>query len=288
MTGLGAPPWVARATRTAWDRLAEVAPDGAMPPPGNLRRLEELGCGHYGCVLPTTDARWVFKLTSDLSEAHFVAMALRFAERDGAWPLGLTRYSGVWALPGVAYRTRQVFALWRERAEVVGIWRVESALNYTDSWAYDATEYMEFYELLQRFTSAADVLRRLVAGRHPKVVAAGVDAWRNDPSVYRAGVELLWSSSMDAGNALRQRGPLPHRIGVVLQYLESIGQQMENTPYADAIGALFTDYLERGVVLADVHGGNVGLMDGTILVTDPGHAVILEPELEAIQVPVLD
>jgi len=264
-----------------------------MPESADVRSLEELGCGHYGCVLPTEGAAWVFKLTSDPSEAHFIALALQLAAEDGEWPRGLTRYASVWALPGVTHRGRQVFALWRERAEVVGLNVVEDriARAFPDPAArvYTRRSVRDFGDLLSRFLLAGRALRKRWAKLHPRWREANVEAFRaGREDVYAAGVALMTSTLDRAAHLLKYPGRDKFFVAGVLQYMENIGQTMENTYLADAIGSLFTDYLERGVVLADVHHGNVGLdAEGTIIVTDPGHAILLDPALESVQVPVL-
>jgi len=70
------------------------------------RTFKEFGCGHYGCVFPTTVDNMVFKLTSDASEAAFVATALKLPD----WPDGMIRYHRIVELSGEKHRRRRAGA----------------------------------------------------------------------------------------------------------------------------------------------------------------------------------
>jgi hypothetical protein len=66
-------------------RLAKVAGQKRMPPPGEL---SPLGCGVYGCVYPTQTPGLVLKATYDQSEGTFVGKAIALGE----FPAGIVRY----------------------------------------------------------------------------------------------------------------------------------------------------------------------------------------------------
>ena len=117
-------PWVGRVLTDWWPTLRDaVGSDRLMPrsaPRENPRRkrvqLREYGCGYYGCVFPTGNSGLVFKVTTDSSEAAFVAAA-RTIE---AWPHGMVLYTNVWQLAGEKHGRRPVYVLWREAAGHVG------------------------------------------------------------------------------------------------------------------------------------------------------------------------
>ena len=69
------------------------------------------GCGHYGCVFPTSRPNVVLKITTDPSEAEFVKTAMQI----GRWPDGIVVYYQIKAI-GDTYRGRGVHLIWREEA----------------------------------------------------------------------------------------------------------------------------------------------------------------------------
>ena len=58
-----------------WDQMVARVGTGLMPTESDSAnwKFEELGCGHYGCVLATESPGTVIKLTTDMSEAAFVS-----------------------------------------------------------------------------------------------------------------------------------------------------------------------------------------------------------------------
>ena len=87
--------------------------------------------------------------------------------------------------------------------------------------------------------------------------------------------------------AKRYRGPL--RLAVALRLCDITAEIMENTYGCDTVGDALRYYLKEGILLADVHTGNVGTVERTPgwVITDPGHAVGLEDRWSSVSVPVL-
>lgn len=81
---LASTPWVDRAANSVWSRIVAASPKPAWVPLHTTSRgkvkVEELGCGHYGCVMPTDDPEVVCKITSDATEAVFIAAAMTLGE----------------------------------------------------------------------------------------------------------------------------------------------------------------------------------------------------------------
>ena len=100
MTGLGKTAWVDRHLGLAWERVRAAVPKEDWLPQvideGGVAKTSftEYGCGHYGCVMPTYDDGVVMKLTSDETEAYFVAAALSMNDPN-AWN-GLTEYYAIY------------------------------------------------------------------------------------------------------------------------------------------------------------------------------------------------
>ncbi len=122
------PEWSFDLLDRIWSRLQARVPEALMPIPEEAvvpvrsnPRVREYGSGHYGVVMPTRDPRWVFKLTTDVSEAHFINairnMGMRCSLR------GICRYSAVYDV-GERQPSRsssgRTYAVWRESADIAG------------------------------------------------------------------------------------------------------------------------------------------------------------------------
>src|SRR5688572_6335160 len=100
MTGLGKTPWVDRTLKSVWGPLA-LATDPAWMPRAKIGKrsvsVEEYGCGHYGCVMPTAGVPGVVvKITTDPTEAAFITAALQLGQDEYS---GLVRYVAIYQLP---------------------------------------------------------------------------------------------------------------------------------------------------------------------------------------------
>lgn len=78
-------------------------------------RLDQYGCGAYGCVVPTSDPSVVFKITTDESEARFIADILPTLTPQE----GCVRYHQIVQLAGER-DGRSMFGIWRESASRIG------------------------------------------------------------------------------------------------------------------------------------------------------------------------
>lgn len=266
------PPWADKALRQEWDRIAEVGLP--MPLRGARGKFEELGCGHYGCVMPTNDDRVVFKLTSDPTEAEFIKLA-----QPLGWPDGIVRYYGVQEID-FQYRRRQVFAVWREAAHNVG------KLQLWGGWKddYDKRSQLEFASNLARFQElAARVRNALLKAKDASVLwdkAKDLEdwAWRSVSSDDAMGTMTAGRRFVFHGLG-RYKGA--HNVAASWRACAIIAELMENTYLSDSVGGAFTFYMEHKMLLADVHAGNVGQVeredygDPIWVITDPGHVIVL-------------
>ena len=80
--------------------------------------FREYGCGHYGCVMPTATPGLVIKVTTDATEAAFVAAYLSMPPRER--PAGIVPYHRIIAIRSESHMKRPVFVLWRDEAQHVG------------------------------------------------------------------------------------------------------------------------------------------------------------------------
>jgi hypothetical protein len=280
MSAIGKTPWVDQSMRSAWDRIVAAAPvAGGIPRliDGKRFSVEEYGCGHYGCVMPTQDPRVVAKLTSDPTEAFFVTAALQLAARDRDWPEGIVRYYGIFRTPG-SYRGRPIFVIWREEATDVGFLLKGS---YGDRYKSEAIR------LLMAFKDVAALVRDTLA-RSSEPFRMVEQASRHHPS------NDLVASMLNTRNP-RERIPSwvkgAGRVALGLAFLRYTAQMLEHTYYMDQVGTTLGYYLDAGLLLADVHANNLGLVKdragSALVITDPGHAVPLLPQWAQVEVPIL-
>jgi hypothetical protein len=243
---------------------------------GGKVTVEEFGCGHYGCVMPTDDPEVVCKITSDAAEAVFVAAALSL----GSFPEGIVKYFGVFELPG-EHRKRKTFILWREAATSVGL-RTDS-----DYDTYATNNLRRFLYLFKNCASAArDSLKNAndVAAMLASAKAQSDWAWEQSRKIDLNRDE--GASAIDSFlSYIRGAG----RVAFALTMCDVIAETMENTDGCELVGDALRHYLTEGILLADVHGGNVGKVKRTsgYIITDPGHAVGLEERWRAVSVPAL-
>jgi len=291
VTGLGETAWVDRHLGLAWDRVRSAVPKEDWLPQvideeGIAKTsFAEYGCGHYGCVMPTYDDKVVMKLTSDATEAFFVAAALSMDDPN-AWN-GLTEYYAIYRLRAGFHRRRPIYVLWREASHAVGITAIGHALGaekdpYADQSTPEArrARYIERSlvqmgdYMLQFKESAAKVRDTLKRSKDPYALIEETQTWE----------QWAWNEvSSDYGDNTwvfnNTRGA--QRIAAHLRACQQVAELMEHTYLSDAVGEALGFFLENGLLLADVHLNNIGLVyredyDGDrVVITDPGHAVPL-------------
>lgn len=121
------PAWVARAVANNWQTIVDN--HSPLPKFGAVRAsrnritatMRELGCGAYGCVLPTEDPSVVLKITTDATEMEFVTDLLKLL------PVPITtRYDAATWVRGT-HNGRRIGMLLRESADYVG--KIEEAIG---------------------------------------------------------------------------------------------------------------------------------------------------------------
>lgn len=244
-----------------------------------------LGCGNYGCVYSIQgDSNIVVKITTDPAEVFFIQTALSLA----AWPEdGIVRYYNILQAPDQLYKGRDVFIIWREAAQDVGsTFRVVT----TDS-PYDMRLKGAALRRLMQFKRYAHELRlALQRAKDPAKLLCGAKTYQDwareyiseddwDRAALRDG--SFERAKMMAAPFLRFRGA--QRVAYLLRACAVTTEFMENEPLLDQVGVALGFYLDRGILLADVHAGNIGKVfrDGYWheVITDPGHAYDLRPLL---------
>ena len=225
--------------------------------------LEPLGCGVYGCVYLTNDPRWVFKVTTDISEAHMVAI---LETLPGKYP-GLVAYRGVYEIPNVPRRT---FVLWREAADLVGL--NAAAAFFADHPRYGISPFaMGDTEML--------LYAVLTLGRDMFSIA---ERWAGEGKSHL----VARAYTMAKGGAAPPTGS--GKLGVymsLLQAYESTCQKMLKDPLLQLVGKSLLDLFEVGITLNDLNANNVGITARSspfLVVTDPGHVIPLDNRYQSV------
>lgn len=270
--------WVDRILRNYWADLELLVPAQWMPDVDALA----LGAGRYGCVLKTRDPEVLCKITSDPTEANFVAASIARPALVSAEDNGITRYKKILGT-GFVRRRRPVYVLWRTAADHVGFldWFYESVdgdvpLRLKDLGfdQYHATPLRDSIKMLDNFMAFASLardslFRRLRRSEFPEAVLS--DAWNSYTNHSSADSEITLQQL-----SFSYRGIA--RVGAALRRCWDIGLEMSNTDVIYPVGKALVELLEEGVLLADVHAANVGLTsEGQAIITDPGHALAIHP-----------
>ena len=279
--GVGETPWVDRALQSTWDRIVAQVPEGWMPErmPGRKFAIQELGCGHYGCVAPTVNPNIVFKLTSDVTEARFVVMSMNLEPTEG-----IVKYYKIFALRESEHRRRPLFVLWRQSAKNVTFFADYYSFSrsiWLHKYGYDEYQLRNVQEGLKylgQFLTWARDVREKVAGalkRNP-----------NREEIFTAIWNAFENSDAEADPRFYKGIP---RIGVGLRKCYELAMLMQNTDVIYPIGTALGYYLDEGILLADVHTNNIGRdAEDKLIITDPGHAVEFHPKwTELPKVPII-
>jgi hypothetical protein len=195
---------------------------GFLPEPSEENIL---GCGYWGCVLPTADKRFVLKLTLDSTEGPHVAMAM---DRFPLHP-GIAYFHRIWKLPGRVWAGSDGGNVWlyvilREEVNVDSIWSVKKK------------------------------------GRKQVYVPA-----RGFKKIHDALEELpVCCSCLSESRGMRRRGlcsrdRVAENEGDLVKLLKRVGLTDRKSKGYHVANLLAHAYEEHGVLLGDVHFGNVGL-----------------------------
>lgn len=265
------PAWSNAAVTDLWSQLERRVGKKRMP----LRRgskYREYGAGRYGVVLPTGQTGVVLKLTTDKSEA----MAAAWLARQRRPLPGIARYYDVLELP-VKHRGRTVYALWREEAHYVG------GIRYHKDSKRDRAQFRTENKLLSTATSTAQSLVQRLTDDPRKIDAFAVVAREAHARVKRIPLksmveEFLRLDTLRAGHGTRttvERVLLGARLLSRGKILNRVGDAM-------------TTAFERGVFLADVHDGNIGMVTRGkktfAVITDPGNAIPVSRKFGATKI----
>lgn len=254
---------------------------GLPAPLAQHGHYKEYGCGVYGCVFGTSDPNVVFKVTNDVSEAGFAVISQNLLAR-GLMLQGLTRYHGIYVLPTSSDEIEPEFAIWREAAQDVGevffkkrYVNERTILGEMYDWDdHDAREaHTVSGEYLMMYKDWAESLyfefkaQRKKRGREQAIAWAQEEMRRND--LYNEGSEI---------------------VPPVTQCIIT-AEAMRGVDYLRPIARTYIELAKVGVFIGDVHMGNLGMAPDRVsegpVITDPGHAAVLNPDFMDVKIPPL-
>jgi len=277
---LGETPWVDRHLRQTWAILQQEIDPDLLPLelPQRAFSVEELGCGYFGCVMPTANPGVVVKLTTDESEAWFAYVAMQLAARDG-WPPGVVRYHNVLKLQGRSHRRRPLYLLWRDTAWHVGFLRGQfhDAL-YRNLQEYDRWTALVLHKMRRKGSDSGELLAE--AARYEERV------WTDVAEHLRFKGDLIQVGL--SASPSRQHG---YDVAVAVRACATIAQFMANTYGNDTLGTALEYYIDSGLLICDLHAGNVGMIriaDYDELqpgITDPGLTVPVDLKWLDVRLP---
>lgn len=264
------PAWTNSALERHWEALERKVGAARMPIVERGSKgltAREYGSGYYGTVLPTHTKGTVLKITSDPTEAKFAYAAKRLRH----YPAGIVKYGPVFELGG-SHDGRPIFALWREEAYDVGdavSGRSEDSLN-------DIIDY-------------ADKAFKLLGTRDQRT--QNLQAIRDAAKKFRGqtGYENCGHPSDFEQPIMFRRST---RAGYGVDAAQELAQCLAGSKDIPLVGKAIVELADQGVLLSDVHGGNVGKVKrgsrSVAVITDPGNVVFLNERLAELEPPSID
>jgi hypothetical protein len=232
----------------------------------------ELGCGAYGCVLPTDDKDVVLKVTTDATEFGLVSKIL--PEIGGA-PEGLVRYYAWAELDGkvrIAKGEHAAYALWRESASDIGDLG-EKLIEAARTAGTSRRGALRPYELLSEQQRAATEAYAMLA-RAPNPDRLYMEAIHHhdvsvDVPLAKPGLPEIYAASAPPARAL----------ALLINYFRACVAELATGGDLAMVGSALLHMFDRGILVADVHTENVGRVKrGNArpwVITDPGNVAVL-------------
>jgi hypothetical protein len=294
------PSWSDEAIAFNWDALRDRLPAAWLPVRVHDTELtkravfDEYGCGSYGCVYATREPDVVFKATSDPTEADFISLVQALKLRMP----GVVRYHRIFLMDGLRKRDRvgarithsALYAIVRESADEVG--------KMNEGQGADRQQAQMVLGLLTSFKEIASALRHGVQHIGESFGRKAFSAqYPDDPEDHilpaKAG-DLRPSSRVRPAQVdlhLPEDWPDERKGALAYQALLVIARRMGRIPLGFWIGDALETLTLKGLILADVHHKNIGIVkrgpDDAWVITDPGHLVRLRTDLPRVEIPEL-
>jgi hypothetical protein len=228
--------------------------------------------------MPTSDPGVVIKVTTDATEASFVAAYLSMSQSQR--PVGIVPYHRILAIRNESHLKRPVFVLWRDEAQYVGDvahWIAEKARDFEKKYYSDS--YKKVMRLIGNCLDAGREIRKRIVNR-PDAAEVLREATSRMDAVWQRGYPPRTGSSR------------AESIAWFMCVFDQNAQELTSEPMGNYVGQGLHDAFEAGLLLADVHLNNIGMPSGplaeeigmTPIITDPGHAIALDDRYAGVTV----
>lgn len=281
---LGETAWVDRHLGAVWDRLTErvsetwlplVMTEGDALIATNGRRrfsVEELGCGYYGCVMPTGEPDLVCKITSDVTEARFVSAYLSMPPANRVQE-GIVVYQKILAIEDRKHRNRPLFLIWRQEAFDIGFLLTIGSSSFRAQRVADMG--FDEYHVRAIREGVAYLRAFLMSAQHARGRIYRQLQLRDREEVLTEVWNLFESANPELNPCNYQGLPA---AAIHLRHAWDAAMMMANTDVIYPVGAALVDFIEEGLLLVDVHMQNIGRNhQGLAVITDPGHVIAIHP-----------
>ena len=248
--------------------------------------FKEYGAGHYGVVYPTQKPGIVCKITTDQTEAQFVANAISLNKR----PAGIVKYHAVFRFSGKSHKRRPVYIVWRDEAHPPVLASDGSHAGIVYQNALHSTKHV------------ASIIRSMITGMFSRVKAMGVSSVWKRVAVAKNMEErefyfFLPEQSLDMDKPttiynwlLKFKGlriPMENKLAALF-WLFKNGCDNLDMSHGFSPGHALWWYFENDMLLADVHANNVMKdQDGNWDISDPGHMIELSDRYANVKIPSL-
>ncbi len=268
------PAWTNSALLRQWDDIERLVGRARMPKvnshTANKLVAQEYGSGVYGTVMPTNTKGIVVKVTSDPTEATFAYMLSKM----GRYPEGIVKYYDVFELEGER-RGRPIYVLWREEAYDVGKSLTRQAANMLVDLR---SEIDPAFRLTYSEPERSEHLRPIKSAARAYRKHTGYERGGSGPNL--VGKAKMWLSDKDV------------RAGYGIDAARAIADNLAHGDSGRLVGAAIRDLIDRDILLADIHPGNVGKVPRRgqmrTVITDPGNVGFLTNKHHKYEVPTIE
>lgn len=232
--------------------------------PKQRKSFKEYGTGHYGAVYPTQMPGIVCKITTDKSEAQFVANAISI----GKWPEGIVKYYAIFQFKQRTHKRRPVYILWRDEAHPPQL---------ADSSEHDETH---FIKLVHNTKDIAHWVRMMLLRGKREIPEDYPDYMQFDINrfTHARGAEQ-WI------NSFSRFTPVKYKLAAGMEALRWAMRDQLDWSYSFNPGGAMWFYLEHGMLLADVHANNIMRGEDGWVISDPGHMIELDNRYNNVKIP---
>ena len=268
------PAWTNSALLKQWDDIERLVGHANMPKvtKKTAERLvaKEYGSGAYGTVMPTNTKGLVAKVTSDPSEAKFAYVI----QRMGKYPEGVVKYKDVFRLHGNK-DGRPIFILWREEAYDVG-------KSLSEESNYMLIVMRDKLDPAFQLTYSPEM-----RDQHMGPINTAIRTYKNRTGFEHGGEGPTWIDGFWVWAGGEDR-----RAGFDVDAARAIADDMAHGDSGRLVGAAIRDLIDRNLVLADVHPGNVGRVHRRgqmrTVIIDPGNVTALTHQYDKYRVPTVE